>query len=34
VLLFPSYLLHSALAYRGELDRITISFNSQVTLDQ
>jgi uncharacterized protein (TIGR02466 family) len=30
VLLFPSYLLHSALAYRGEKDRITISFNCQV----
>ena len=32
-LLFPSYLLHSALAYRGQHDRITISFNSQVTLE-
>ena len=32
LLLFPSYLLHSALPYRGEKDRIVISFNSQVTL--
>ena len=33
LLLFPSYLLHSALAYRGQRDRIAISFNSQTTLD-
>jgi uncharacterized protein (TIGR02466 family) len=32
LLLFPSYLMHSGLAYRGEKDRIVISFNSQVTL--
>jgi uncharacterized protein (TIGR02466 family) len=32
MVLFPSYLLHSALPYRGEKDRITISFNSQATL--
>src|SRR5262245_18366272 len=28
--LFPSYLMHSGLPYRGEKDRIVISFNSQV----
>jgi uncharacterized protein (TIGR02466 family) len=28
LILFPSYLLHSALPYRGERDRIVISFNS------
>jgi hypothetical protein len=33
LILFPSYLLHSALAYRGERDRIAISFNSQATLE-
>jgi uncharacterized protein (TIGR02466 family) len=32
LLLFPSYLMHSGLPYRGEKDRIVISFNSQVTL--
>jgi len=32
LILFPSYLLHSALPYRGEKDRIVISFNAQVTL--
>jgi uncharacterized protein (TIGR02466 family) len=32
LLLFPSYLLHSALPYRGTKDRVIISFNSQVTL--
>ena len=32
LLLFPSYLMHSGLAYRGEKDRIVISFNSRVTL--
>jgi uncharacterized protein (TIGR02466 family) len=32
LLLFPSYVLHSALPYRGQKDRIVISFNSQVTL--
>ncbi len=29
LLLFPSYLMHSALPYRGEKDRIVISFNSR-----
>ena len=29
LVLFPSFLLHSALAYRGEKDRIVISFNAQ-----
>jgi uncharacterized protein (TIGR02466 family) len=29
LVLFPSYLLHSALPYRGTKDRIVISFNSQ-----
>ena len=28
LLLFPSYLLHSGLPYRGEKDRVIISFNS------
>jgi uncharacterized protein (TIGR02466 family) len=32
LVLFPSYLMHSGLSYRGEKDRIVISFNSQVTL--
>jgi uncharacterized protein (TIGR02466 family) len=32
LLLFPSYLMHSGLPYRGGKDRIVISFNSQVTL--
>jgi uncharacterized protein (TIGR02466 family) len=32
LLLFPSYLMHSGLPYRGEVDRVIISFNSQVTL--
>lgn len=32
LLLFPSYLLHSALPYRGQKDRIVISFNCQATL--
>ena len=31
LLLFPSYLMHSTLAYRGEKDRIVISFNCIVT---
>jgi uncharacterized protein (TIGR02466 family) len=30
LLLFPSYLLHSGLPYRGGEDRIVIAFNSQV----
>jgi uncharacterized protein (TIGR02466 family) len=30
LLLFPSYLLHSALPYRGELDRVVISFNLRI----
>jgi uncharacterized protein (TIGR02466 family) len=32
LLLFPSYLLHSALPYRGAKDRVIVSFNCQVTL--
>jgi uncharacterized protein (TIGR02466 family) len=32
LILFPAYLLHSALAYRGEQDRIIISFNSRSNL--
>ena len=32
VLLFPSYLLHSGLPYRGAQDRIVIAFNTQVHL--
>ena len=32
LLLFPSYLWHSALPYRGQLDRIAITFNAQITL--
>jgi uncharacterized protein (TIGR02466 family) len=31
LILFPSYLLHSGLPYRGEHDRIVISFNSCTT---
>jgi uncharacterized protein (TIGR02466 family) len=30
LILFPSYLLHSALPYRGERDRIVISFNCRI----
>jgi len=33
LVLFPSYLLHSALPYRGTQDRIVISFNAQAALD-
>lgn len=29
MVLFPAYLLHSALAYKGETDRIVISFNTR-----
>ncbi|MDX1964224.1 MAG: putative 2OG-Fe(II) oxygenase [Pirellulales bacterium] len=29
VLLFPAYLLHSGLPYRGETDRVLIAFNAQ-----
>jgi uncharacterized protein (TIGR02466 family) len=32
LILFPSYLLHSALPYQGEKDRIVISFNSRTTM--
>jgi uncharacterized protein (TIGR02466 family) len=32
LILFPSYLMHSALPYRGTLDRIVISFNSRTML--
>jgi hypothetical protein len=30
LLLFPSYLLHSGLAYRGAKDRVILSFNSLI----
>lgn len=30
LLLFPAYLLHSGLPYRGSVDRIVIAFNAQV----
>lgn len=33
LVLFPSYLMHSGLPYRGDRDRIIISFNSQVTCE-
>lgn len=29
LLLFPSYLMHSALPYRGDKDRVVIAFNAQ-----
>jgi uncharacterized protein (TIGR02466 family) len=32
LLLFPAYLLHSGLPYRGEQDRIVIAFNSRSLL--
>ncbi|MEL7469208.1 MAG: putative 2OG-Fe(II) oxygenase [Pseudomonadota bacterium] len=32
LVIFPSYLLHSALPYTGDKDRIIISFNSRTTL--
>jgi len=32
LLLFPSYLMHSGLPYRGEEDRVVIAFNAQVHL--
>lgn len=32
LILFPSYLLHSGLPYRGEQDRIVIAFNSKSVL--
>ncbi|MEL6999390.1 MAG: TIGR02466 family protein [Pseudomonadota bacterium] len=32
LVVFPSYLLHSALPYTGDKDRIIISFNSRTTL--
>ena len=34
LVLFPSYLLHSALPYRGERDRIILSFNSETRVTQ
>lgn len=34
LLIFPSYLLHSAIAYRGQKDRVIISFNSQTLRDE
>lgn len=33
VILFPSYLKHSALPYFGQQDRVVIAFNAQVHLD-
>lgn len=33
LILFPSYLLHSALAYRGQRDRVILSFNSTAHLN-
>jgi len=30
LVLFPSYLLHSGLPYRGGKDRVLIAFNAQV----
>jgi len=33
LVLFPSYLMHSALAYHGTQDRIVISFNSQAVME-
>jgi uncharacterized protein (TIGR02466 family) len=33
LLIFPSYLLHSGLPYRGDVDRIVIAFNAQIFLD-
>src|SRR5262245_38540113 len=33
MVLFPSFIMHSALPYRGKQDRIVISFNSQVALE-
>jgi uncharacterized protein (TIGR02466 family) len=33
LILFPSYLLHSGLPYRGTKDRIVISLNCQVHLE-
>ncbi|MEM0945156.1 MAG: putative 2OG-Fe(II) oxygenase [Pseudomonadota bacterium] len=32
LVLFPSFLLHSALPYRGETDRIIVSFNSRTRI--
>jgi len=32
LVIFPSYLLHSALPYTGDKDRIIVSFNSRTTL--
>lgn len=32
LILFPSYLMHSGLPYRGQHDRVVVSFNAQVTL--
>lgn len=34
MVIFPSYLLHSALPYRGNKDRIIVSFNSVTRLKQ
>ncbi|MEM6905676.1 MAG: putative 2OG-Fe(II) oxygenase [Pseudomonadota bacterium] len=32
LVLFPSFLLHSALPYRGDTDRIIVSFNSRTRI--
>ena len=34
LLVFPSYLMHSALPYSGDIDRIVISFNSTTVVQQ
>ena len=34
LLIFPSYLMHSALPYNGDIDRIIISFNSTTVVQQ
>ena len=34
LLVFPSYLMHSALPYNGDIDRIVISFNSTTVVQQ
>jgi hypothetical protein len=33
LVLFPAYLLHSGLPYKGDRDRVILSFNSRSTLD-
>lgn len=34
LVIFPAFLLHSALPYRGEKDRVIVSFNSQTNVIQ